>query len=221
MACEPNLMIRESDGYINATALAKSCCKKMAHYRANDSTKYFLGKLSARLRIPVSDLVISTQARGANSGTWVHPQVVTHFAAWVSADFAACVSGWIEQAKASLPAVKAEYDAQLERLEADDGIDQVELRVRDALALRLGGDVEVVCNHGRIDVVTPLEVIEVKHAPKYLHALGQVLGYSEAFPDRARRIHLFGTASEVTEELLRKVTSLVAKFDIVVTHEIL
>lgn len=220
MACQPKLLIRESDGYINATALGKSGGKKVFDYIRGSVTKVFLDKLSTKLQIPVSGLVLSSRVRGHN-GTWVHPQVATHFATWVSADFAACVSGWIEQAKAALPVVKADYEAQLECLEADYGIEQVELRVRDALALRLGGEVEVECNHGRIDVVTPIEVIEVKHAPKYLHALGQVLGYSDAFPDRVRRIHLFGTASEVTDELLRKVTSLVAKFDIVMTHEII
>ena len=222
MACELKLQIRESDGYINATSLGKSGGKRFFNYIKSDNTQTFLNKISVKLQIPLSDLIVykrgSPGIRGGGK-SWVHPQVATHFAAWISSDFAACVSGWIEQAKAALPNVNAEYKAQLESLEAD-GVERVEARVRDALAQRLNGNVEVSCLHGRIDVVTELEVIEVKHAPKYLHALGQVLGYSESYPNKTLRIHLFGTANEVTPELLQKVNGLVSQFKIVVTHEI-
>jgi hypothetical protein len=41
-------------------------------------------------------------------------------------------------------------------------------------------------------VLTSTEVIEVKVARNWMHALGQVQVYGSYFPDRRMRIHLFG-----------------------------
>lgn len=61
------------------------------------------------------------------------------------------------------------------------------------LAREVLGDREVKTPHGPADIVSHVEVIEVKHVSKYLHALGQAIGYSLAFPDKKTRLHLFGT----------------------------
>lgn len=95
------------------------------------------------------------------------------------------------------------------------------LQLQDSLSLQLGGETHVKSAHGFIGVLTPTEIIEVKHIKKYLHAIGQVLGSSLAFPDRLRRIHLFGSTNEVTPDMLSKVTPLCEKYKISVTYEIL
>lgn len=54
--------------------------------------------------------------------------------------------------------------------------------------------VEVPCASGRIDILTPEQVIEVKHVRNYKHALGQVLSYIQYFPNKKPRLHLFDEA---------------------------
>lgn len=79
----------------------------------------------------------------------------------------------------------------------------LEVAVRNRLAKALGGDTEVVCNHGKADIVTSTEVIEVKKAEDYKHAIGQVLAYSHCFPTMQKRIHLFGKPEEIERYRLR------------------
>ena len=68
-----------------------------------------------------------------------------------------------------------------------------EARVRDRIAgATPGSRVEVPCSAGVVDIVTPREIIEVKRAPLWKAAMGQVLAYSTDFPDRKPRVHLFG-----------------------------
>jgi hypothetical protein len=63
---------------------------------------------------------------------------------------------------------------------------------RDKLAVAEGGKIEVSIPGGRIDVLTNSEVIEVKAARNWMHALGQVQIYGSHFPRHRKRIHLFG-----------------------------
>lgn len=60
------------------------------------------------------------------------------------------------------------------------------------LQAQIGGTREVRTNLGFIDLITKDEVIEVKKAFRFLEALRQVMCYSHAFPERQKRIHLFG-----------------------------
>ena len=87
---------RESDGYINATAMCKAAGREWSHYRGNKSTDEFLTALGGSLGIPV-DLLVQTIATGPNDtrGTWIHPQVAVHLAQWLSAEFAVKVSQWV------------------------------------------------------------------------------------------------------------------------------
>jgi hypothetical protein len=89
---------RAEDGYINATAMCKAADKKIAKYFENDSTKAFIQELSADIRIPTSELVqIIKGGEPHLQGTWVHPQVSTHLAQWLSPKFAVQVSKWIQE----------------------------------------------------------------------------------------------------------------------------
>jgi hypothetical protein len=72
-----------------------------------------------------------------------------------------------------------------------------ECTVRDELALREGGTVEVCTAVGRADVVTAKDVIEVKAYRNWKSALGQVLAYSAFMPDKQCRIHLFAPTAEL------------------------
>jgi hypothetical protein len=87
---------RQSDGYINASALCKAANKLWADYRRLGNTEAFLAELSSDMGIPISNLIISV--KGGNSGaqgTWIHPQVAINLAQWLSATFAVKVSKWV------------------------------------------------------------------------------------------------------------------------------
>lgn len=66
-----------------------------------------------------------------------------------------------------------------------------EKAVQQELCLLEDGVMEVRCDHGVVDLLTEKEVIEVKEAHLWKHALGQVLSYKNCFPKHAPRIHLF------------------------------
>lgn len=73
----------------------------------------------------------------------------------------------------------------------------VESKVRDVLAARIHGSrTEIPCSAGIVDIVTPKEIIEVKRAPLWKAAMGQALAYSQDFPDKTPRVHLFGPEAE-------------------------
>lgn len=93
------------------------------------------------------------------------------------------------------------------------------MEVRDRLAKEEMGHVEVKCEHGRLDVLTADSIIEVKHSSKYLHALGQVLGYGESFPGLKKRIHLFSAVRD--DENVAKAKKLCSRHDVTVTSETL
>lgn len=68
--------------------------------------------------------------------------------------------------------------------------------MRDKLASKLTGaqiEVSLPRRVGRIDILTPNEVIEVKEVKDWKHAVGQVIVYGNHFPGRKLRVHLFGS----------------------------
>ena len=77
-------------------------------------------------------------------------------------------------------------------------VSRAEERVRAALLAEVGGQTEVITAVGRIDILTASEVIEVKRISDWKEALGQILAYSAFFPDHIKRIHLFGTKTQMS-----------------------
>lgn len=76
---------------------------------------------------------------------------------------------------------------------ADDGGSRsLEQDISEALFVPEGSAWQYPTPVGKIDVLTPEEVIEVKSSANWKAAIGQVLAYQAFFPDRRARIHLFG-----------------------------
>ena len=72
-----------------------------------------------------------------------------------------------------------------------------EIVVRDNLARTFPfSQVELKCRGGRIDILTEHEIIEVKSAADWKHALGQILVYGASYPEHQKRIHLFGIVDD-------------------------
>lgn len=84
---------RTTDGYVNATAMAKASGKQWHDYWRTDRTTEYLEALSAETGISVSSLCLTTKG-GAFQGTWVHPRVAVDFARWINPAFAVWMDGW-------------------------------------------------------------------------------------------------------------------------------
>jgi hypothetical protein len=81
---------RTTDGYVDATAMAKANGKEWAHYFRTDRATTYLKALSRNCEIAVTDLYIAKQGEG----TWIHPRLAVDFARWISAEFAVWMDGW-------------------------------------------------------------------------------------------------------------------------------
>lgn len=87
---------RPNDGYINATAMCKAAGKKWFDYARLSSTGPFVAELSSVAGIPATELIQSVSGGTPQfQGTWVHPQIATHLAQWLSPKFAVLVSKWV------------------------------------------------------------------------------------------------------------------------------
>lgn len=88
--------------------------------------------------------------------------------------------------------------------------------IQARLIKEMGGESEVVCLAGKIDVLTSTELIEIKAAKAWKGAIGQVLVYSSYYPSHVKRIHLFGSVHTSMKSLIE---SHCHKLDILLTWE--
>jgi hypothetical protein len=209
--------IRASDGFVNATLMCKSAGKEWSNYIKSKEVNTFLKALSEQLNTEYEVLVQS--ASGRYGGTWVHFCIAIHLAQWISTHFAMKMTLWVKTAKEELPSVDKELYESLETLRVDRSL-QIERSVRQRLASSLHGEQCVKGEYGEINIVSDEEVIEVTWAPKFSHALGQVLVHSESFPDKRRRVHLFGSGDDCSPEKMSRVSVVFEKFGVVLTYEI-
>ena len=86
--------MRTSDGFMNATKMCAAGGKRWFNYIKNEDTQKFITTLSKTLNGVLENVVIS-QHGGNNAGTWVHPQVAVHLAAWISPEFAVAVTSLV------------------------------------------------------------------------------------------------------------------------------
>ncbi len=76
-----------SEGWINATDVAKRYGKKPAEWlRLPESVKY-MDALARHLNVGESHLLVRS-TKGRSGGTWLHPKLAVSFARWLDVDFA-------------------------------------------------------------------------------------------------------------------------------------
>jgi hypothetical protein len=81
---------RTTDGYVNATAMAKASGKEWFNYAKSERVTTYMEALSRNLQMEVSDLCLAKPGEG----TWIHPQLAVDFARWISAEFAVWMDAW-------------------------------------------------------------------------------------------------------------------------------
>lgn len=86
---------RASDGYVNATAMAKANGKHLPHYMATERAKEYMDALSPVVGIPTTGLKETNQGGTPElQGTWIHPRLAVDLARWISPAFAVWMDGW-------------------------------------------------------------------------------------------------------------------------------
>ena len=185
-----HLLVRDCDGYINATALCKAGGKLFNNYHQNKQTLAYVQALEQNTGISDSKLI--QIKKGKNGGTWVHPRVATHLAQWISSEFAVQVTAWISEWRLLSQKNDQEYIRSLQDIKPDDKEYGVEKEIQDRLHKQLGGEIEVCTEFGYIDLLTKNELIEIKEASKWKHGVGQLLAYGLFYSDHRLRLHLFG-----------------------------
>jgi hypothetical protein len=95
---------RQSDGYINATALTRAYKletgkrRDVGHWLELERTKETLEHLSSITGIPVIELYqVFRGSPSGGGGTWIHPKLAIRFGIWLSDEFGYLVEEWVEQ----------------------------------------------------------------------------------------------------------------------------
>lgn len=114
---------RESDGYVNATAMCKAGGRRWNHYVTNDRTQEYIRALAESVTGEKScgaavagnpadpfawsagnpaDLIANITT-GPNDlrGTWIHPRLAVDLARWISPAFAVWMDGWFLESLAA------------------------------------------------------------------------------------------------------------------------
>lgn len=154
---------RESDGYMDATAMCKANGKEFASYWRNKTTKEFVKELADSLRINMEYLL--EQSTGRHGGTYVHPRVATHLAQWCSPKFAVLVSGWVldilTKGRAEVAPAGDPFIAQMEamivirrsQIEQERRMAAVEREAKEAMRLANAAQQTSECNFGWFSVL--------------------------------------------------------------------
>lgn len=192
-------IITREDGFIDATQLCKAGGRKFNDWRRLKSTTELVNALAEELQAPRETLIVAAVG-GNHSGSWIHPLLAIHLAMWISPKFGIQVSRWVCEWRALYVRNEEEYQFQLAHLEPGLGNDAREKKARDIIRETELGDteaeVEVETAVGFIDLLTNTRLIEIKIAQEWKHAVGQLLCYSEFFPDRELWLYLFDCEEE-------------------------
>lgn len=214
---ELDVPMRE-DGYILATKMCQASGKRLVKWRSSSDTKKFVKLVEKDTSLTEEQLILVK--RGGNEkdkqGTWVHPKLAIHLALYISSYFCLQVTNWIEEWIGYKKENGDRFTTEIYNLKIDDDDDTCnseERNVKLRLQEQLGGDVEVATKVGFIDLLTNNEIIEIKEGRCWKHAVGQVLMYAVEYPDKKKRIHLFGS---IPDDPIEEYCSL---YDIAVSYD--
>jgi hypothetical protein len=95
--------IDKKNGYLNATklcaaySLAKNVLKRPNDWLKTDRAKSYIAYVASITNISVELLVVAKAGNSDESGTWIHPDLGTAFATWLSFEYEYSVTKWIQE----------------------------------------------------------------------------------------------------------------------------
>jgi hypothetical protein len=200
---------RTTDGYVNATAMAKANGKEWFNYFKSDRASSYMEALSRNLQTEVAGLYYAKPGEG----TWIHPRLAVDFARWIEAGFAVWMDGWfleeldrVSQVREVQPVLPP---AQTVR-EAAEGL----VFIWDALETRGLAD-----DRDRIELKRDLKVLHnalIHTTTGYLPGTSSVLTEKDRLPrfqGRAVDIEAPLSIVEFAAAYLQQEASLIQKYD--------
>jgi hypothetical protein len=98
-------------------------------------------------------------------------------------------------------------------------VNYVEKTIQKRLAQEIpDAKTEFYTAFGRIDILTPTQIIEIKSWKNWKHGLGQLIAYSPAFRDRTLRLHCFGEQTTTIRHAVFRLFDTLS-IDIILTEE--
>eukprot|EP00899_Mesostigma_viride_P028836 jgi/Mesvir1/9137/Mv14387-RA.1 len=160
-------------------------------------------------------------------GTWMHTSLIWHVAAWISPVFAVAAMDWADIFYNTPACPKGCMKTLATRMFQDAGrqsAQRSEVDVRDNVALRVGGQVEVKVGDTsmRADIVSYKckMLLEVKEFTRWTDAVGQLLVYGHHFPGLTKVIVVFDRdGKDIAEEQLDLIEFHVQGLDMMVCTE--
>ena len=83
----PAIVMRKSDGYVDATIMCQASGKLLGHWKSLNSTDEFLKELSSSIAIAIVELIKQQDGGNGERHTWAHPDVAIELARWCSVKF--------------------------------------------------------------------------------------------------------------------------------------
>lgn len=203
-------------GYVYATSICQKVNKDLSNYTRLKSTKNMIELISKEFTIPIEQVIIIRKGNSSktNQGTWIHRELVLHFAIWCSPYFTLQVNKWMEEWFSFKKENETLFYDKLYNIKPYISNDECKEKIIQLrLQKELGGHIEVETENGFIDLLTDNEIIEVKLGRLWKHAVGQILMYSFDFPNHQKRIHLFDMDKDI------KIEQKCGLYSIVVTYE--
>lgn len=187
-----SVVIKHSNGYMNATQLCNDAGKKFKHWKCNAVSKEFIKQTMLYLNMSIDEL-IQPITGGQNTnirGSYIHPLLITHVACWCGPNFSLKVSIWIEEWKKYSTHNEMEYWNAMADIKASKNLTK-EKQIQTMLQKQLGGSIETKTISEKIDLLTETQLIEIKEYSNWKCAIGQLIAYSMEYPDKDKIMYLF------------------------------
>lgn len=104
-----------SEGWINATDVAKRYGKRPVDWLKQDETRRYMGVLASALNCDPESLLETRRGRH-QGGTWLHPKMAVAFARWLDLEFAVWADLHIDALLRGELTEKQQFDRACKRL---------------------------------------------------------------------------------------------------------
>ena len=181
------IIIMKNNDFINASQLCIICGRQYKNWKRNSNSKELINKIEKIIENPI---ISNKKGTHIVRGSYVHPLILTDICRWISTDFSIKISLWIEEWKSFSEDNNYKYYSEISKMKPDNK-SQPEAEYQKVLYEKIGGEIEVKTEVGRIDLLTDSKLIEIKNYTNWMCSWGQLHTYGIYYPDHKKYLYLF------------------------------